>query len=134
MGQYFILVNLDKKEYVCPWCMGGAAKLYEWCANPQAGVIPFLLRKSSDFGGGDIHKDYETAGRWAGDRIVLVGDYDISGLFDLARGTYRNITWMLVRDFNDFMGEEILKFKPCWGCKSCAEGAIECISEEIHEG
>ena len=28
MGQYFKAINLDKKEYVCPWCLGGGAKLW----------------------------------------------------------------------------------------------------------
>ena len=75
MGQYFRLINYDKKEFVDPWNIGGGAKLYEWCANYQeAGIIPFLLRKSSQGGGGDIQKNYRTSGQWAGDKIALVGD------------------------------------------------------------
>jgi hypothetical protein len=104
MGQYFKAVNLTKNEYVCPWAIGGVAKLWEWCVNPQAGIFPFLLRKSDDNGGGDIKKEYETAGRWAGDRIVLIGDYDASKLWNkLERGGWTDISEQLVKDYNDFI-------------------------------
>jgi hypothetical protein len=107
MGQYFKAVNLTKNEYVCPWEIGGVAKLWEWCVNPQAGIFPFLLRKSDDYGGGDIQKEYETAGRWAGDRIVLIGDYDSSNLWNkLEHGGWTDISEQLVKDYNDFIGDD----------------------------
>ena len=102
MGQYFRAVNLDKKEYVCPWKIGGLAKLWEWCMNKQAGIFPFLLRKSNEGGGGDIQKDYKTAGRWAGDRIVLIGDYDKSKLWDKSQRKYTDISAQLIKDYNHF--------------------------------
>jgi hypothetical protein len=43
MGQYFKACDLDKQEYICPWCVGGAAKLWEWAANPwgrKMGLAP----------------------------------------------------------------------------------------------
>ena len=88
---------------MCPWRIGGLAKLWEWCANRQAGIFPFLLRKSSEGGGGDIQKDYQTAGRWVGDRIVLVGDYDESKLWDQSERKYKDISAQLVKDYNDFI-------------------------------
>jgi len=111
MGQYFRLINYDKKEYVDPWKIGGLAKLFEWCANRQAGVIPFLLRKSSEGGGGDIQKDYRTSGRWADDRIALVGDYDATGDYDRAEKEFRPIHNELRRDYNDFVGIDELKLR-----------------------
>jgi len=121
MGQYFILVNLDKKEYVSPWDIGGVAKLCEWCGNPQAGVIPFLLAQGPDDGvlGGYRRylKEKETGekqphpawGRWAKDRIVLVGDYDDSDLYKKAQVEFENISEWLVKEFNEFMGFDITK-------------------------
>jgi len=54
MGQYYRAVNLDRCEYVCPWCVGCGAKFWEWVANPQGAILAFLLRMSDESGGGDV--------------------------------------------------------------------------------
>lgn len=116
MGQYFKLVNLDKREVVCPWCLGGGAKLWEWAANTQGSVLTLLLRKSDEGGGGDFYGYRKgvgegqsidcplspIAGRWAGDRIALVGDYDSSHLW-AKLPQFRNITPQLVKEWNAFI-------------------------------
>jgi hypothetical protein len=116
MGQYFKAVNIDKREVVCPWCIGGGAKLWEWSANTQGSIFTLLLRKSDEGGGGDFygyHKECDEGGpitcrpepmvgRWAGDRVALVGDYDPSNLYTEAAG-YRNISRELVAVWNDFI-------------------------------
>jgi len=43
MGQYFKAVNVTKKEVVCPWCLGGVAKLIEWAVNPWGAVFTLLF-------------------------------------------------------------------------------------------
>ena len=156
MGQYFAAVNLDKREFVCPWCLGGGAKLWEWAANAQGAVFTLLLRKSSASGGGDyygyrtqeVELDTSSAegakdsllkafasvagqeggpispepesivGRWAGDRVALVGDYDDSKIWD-ALPAYRNISEELVRTWNDFIEIEAMKltFNPTCSCQ-----------------
>jgi hypothetical protein len=106
MGQYFIAANKTKKEYFTAWELGGVAKLWEWCVNPQAGVLPYLLRKSDESGGGDVHirvANPNYAGRWAGDEVYLVGDYDSSNLFDLATKEYSNIAKDLADEYNKFI-------------------------------
>jgi len=121
MGQYFIAVNLDKREYICPWCLGGLAKLWEWCVNPQAGIFPYLLRKSDESGGGDIDPHtVKYAGRWAGDRVVLIGDYDSSGLYEKVRTEYKNISAETASEFNKLVGCRTLelKAKECNACKA----------------
>lgn len=138
MGQYFILVNLDKREYVRAWGM----KLWEWCANNEARLLPWLLARGPqdgttlcDFvpGIGKVPRDcvfrdgelfartceeamkpigkgyFKTAGRWAGDRVVLVGDYDDSNLFSEALESYRDITAEVVKEFNEFIEYDDLK-------------------------
>jgi hypothetical protein len=158
MGQYFKAVNFDKREYVCPWCLGGGAKLWEWAANPQGAVFTLLLRKSSAGGGGDYY-GYRTqcieidrndaseatetfigalrstqrlegqpieenadaiVGRWAGDHVALVGDYDASAIWDdLTR--FKNVSRELVEAWNRFieLPDLMLRFNP--DC-SCAKG------------
>lgn len=143
MGQYFKALNLDKREVVCPWCLGGGAKLWEWAANSYGAIFTLLLRKSSATGGGDFHdpltprpreiqldmSNEERAhasfiaaimqgvaaegrpvdvpadsivGRWAGDRVVLVGDYDESKLWD-ELPTFRNVSEQLCEAWNQFI-------------------------------
>lgn len=131
MGQYFKAVNTDKHEYVCPWCIGGTAKLWEWAANTQGAIFALLLRKSDEGGGGDFygyHKGCgeggpitaplsQIAGRWAGDHVCLVGDYDSSGLYQQLSG-YRNISRELVEEWNAFieLPDRKLSFDPTCSC------------------
>lgn len=151
MGQYFKAVNLDKREVVCPWCLNGGAKLWEWAVNRQGAVFTLLLRQSSETGGGDyggpepqiVELTEENAarklndliakgvaregmempipsssivGRWANDRVVLVGDYDESGIYQQAK-EFTNISEQLVEEWNRFVGDKDfeLSFRDC-GC------------------
>jgi len=103
MGQYWKVVNLDKHEYIMPHKLGSGLKLWEQLANsPGTGeaLIVLCAAMPEARGGGDFDLDanwhgperkdmsregpivpeYQeiarrTIGRWAGDRIALVGDY-----------------------------------------------------------
>ena len=92
--------------------MSCGAKLWEWAANNITRIFPFLLRKSNEGGGGDIRKDYKNAGRWAGDRIVIVGDYDESGLYQRTEKEYTEISNEIVDEFNDFIEVKQYKVTP----------------------
>lgn len=132
MGQYFRAVNTDRQEYVCPWCIGGGAKLWEWAASPQGAIFTLLLRKSTGSGGGDYFGyrraygegtlvrlgENDLVGRWAMQPVALVGDYDDSGLFE-AEGKFRNISKELVETWNEFIEIEDMKleYAPCSSCK-----------------
>ena len=58
-------------------------------------------------------------GRWAGDRVTLVGDYDDSGLYQAAKA-YRNISGPLVDTWNRFIEVDSMKLSYCDDC--CASG------------
>ena len=131
MGQYFLIVNLDKEEFLDPQKLGSGLKLWEICANNISRLLPHLLRKSSGFGGGDVsdrysrkllkrksknpndttietiqkevNKDFSNNGRWAGDRIVVVGDYDESKLFKKADDSFTDISSEVKEEFNKFI-------------------------------
>ena len=55
-------------------------------------------------------------GRWAGDRVALVGDYDESGLYERSK-SFTNISEPLVEEWNRFVESErfFLEYDPC-GC------------------
>ena len=103
MGQYFMAVNLDRKEYIHPHDLDSGAKLLEiaYSICGLATALVFLLRKSNETGGGDYIGDDKIVGSWAGDRVVLVGDYDESGLYDTARKEYRNICKDILKIFKE---------------------------------
>ena len=81
MGQYHIIVNLDKKQYIQPWDFDNGAKLMEFGASgwgSAANALCVLLAEQSaqgGRGGGDMRYDNGLVGSWAGDRITIAGDY-----------------------------------------------------------
>jgi hypothetical protein len=76
MGQYHKLYNLDKKEYVHGHNINNGLKLMEQCGwdKSTATGLWLLLANSNGRGGGDALK-HAMVGRWAGDRILVQGDY-----------------------------------------------------------
>lgn len=84
MGQYHWPVNIDKQEYLYPHTLGSGLKMVEciWNTGVPAALIT-LLACSHMRGGGDVKfEDYarvRIAGRWAGDRIIMLGDYTEPG-------------------------------------------------------
>lgn len=77
MGQYHILINLDKMEKVNPHALGHGLKQWEQVATPagMGDVMYVLLTASPARGGGDLDEVKGVTGRWVGDRVVVVGDY-----------------------------------------------------------
>ena len=103
MGQYHYVANYDKKEFLHPHAFGDGLKLMEFGASAGGTLqgLAILLAASngpSGRGGGDLHpwtgglgyegrevpglSDEDAAiymqhivGRWAGDRIAIIGDY-----------------------------------------------------------
>ena len=104
MGQYYLVVNLDKRQYLHPHdCLDGM-KLMEFaggnCGTMACLVV--LLADGNGRGGGDLDSDDPLIGSWAGDRIVVAGDYADDGkflqgefagnLFHAAEDNYENIS------------------------------------------
>lgn len=78
MGQYHILANLDKNEYVSPYGLGLGAKQYEHTGVENGGLgdaLYLLVMTSPCRGGGDWPAVGDVTGRWVGDRVVVLGDY-----------------------------------------------------------
>ena len=83
MGQYYLIVNVDKGEYLYPHKFGDGLKLMEF-GNSACGTLTglaVLLADGNNRGGGDLRTDDPIVGSWAGDRIVVAGDYADGGKF-----------------------------------------------------
>ena len=109
MGQYWKPVNLDKKEFLHAHALGDGLKLCEiaFSSNGVAAALVMLLAPLPERRGGGDPESHPLLGRWAGDRIVMVGDYsesadfpgcpvDFGALYDSA--DYTDIS-ALARDF-----------------------------------
>ncbi len=76
MGQYHKLYNTDKKEFVHAHHIDNGLKLLEQVGfEKSTSTALFLLVANSNGRGGGDAKPHPMIGRWAGDRIVVQGDY-----------------------------------------------------------
>lgn len=114
MGQYFIVANTTKKEYLHPHKFGSGMKFLEFTMDGTSVMtgLAHLLGQSSD---GVTPHDTELIGSWIGDHVVIVGDYDISGLFDEAYDTYTDISDKVVAQIcYDAYAHSVLKGRMRW--------------------
>ena len=83
MGQYYKIVNIKKKQYISPHTFGDGSKLMEFSmsANGVLAGLAILLADGNGRGGGDLHSENDIVGSWAGDNIVIAGDYADTGKF-----------------------------------------------------
>jgi len=91
MGQYYKVCNITKKEFLSSHTFGDGLKLMEFTPSGSGMMtaLGILLASGNNRGGGDLHMDPETlktpegklVGSWAGDKIVIAGDYDTEGLY-----------------------------------------------------
>ena len=114
MGQYHYVANLEKREFVNPSDIGSGLKLWEQAMNPPGTPVAlFLLTIAQNGrGGGDFDPELNwdiddnpdgVIGRWAGDRIAIIGDYyesydevarknDLNGLWNNKASKWLDIT------------------------------------------
>jgi hypothetical protein len=93
MGQYYLIVNIDKKQFLHPHKCGDGLKLLEFACGGAGTMtaLAVLLADGNSRGGGDLRSTNPIIGTWAGDRIVIAGDYADEGRFtrDPERTLYR---------------------------------------------
>ena len=109
MGQYHVIVNLTRKEFIDPSYLEGGLKLVEICSTAfhASAALVLLLAQDNGQGGGDFNSRTrymaEISGRWSGDKITVAGDYgeiieNGRNLYDLCgMGEYLDITEIAFR-------------------------------------
>lgn len=122
MGQYHILVNVDKREWVDPWGIALGSKQWEhqsearWPLYGSLSDAMYILTMTSPARGGGDMPPSDISGRWAGDRVMIVGDYtedeDLpaeflgSQLYGTAHDSYLDITDKVRLAFTKIYGIE----------------------------
>lgn len=120
MGQYHLTVNLDKKQLLHPNHLGDGLKLLEFGdGGATLTALAILLAQDNGRGLGDLHvampdtplEDWEQGkcglkrirtphahlvGSWAGDRIIIAGDYG-----DNLPGQEENLYYIAKREYED---------------------------------
>jgi len=83
MGQYYKIVNVKKREYINPHMFDEGLKLMEFgmSAGGSLTALAVLLSNGNGRGGGDLNSANTIVGSWAGDPIVVAGDYGDEGKF-----------------------------------------------------
>ena len=111
MGQYYKVVNTTKKQTLSPHAFGSGAKLMEFTSDGGTIMqgLGILLADGNNRGGGDLRSDNKLIGSWAGDSIVITGDYADEGkftedktknLYDEAQG-YRDVSLEVIEALMD---------------------------------
>ena len=76
MGQYWKPVNLTKREFIDPHKLGTGLKLLEQSSSSSiASALVILLAAMPQRRGGGDFQNNPFIGRWAGDMVLLAGDY-----------------------------------------------------------
>ena len=112
MGQYWVIVNEDKEEYLNPDVFGDGLKLMEFSVNQCSTMTGLALLladgEANGRGGGDFHQDSgKVVGRWFGDRIKIVGDYGDDNLWNEAQDSFNDISKMVLDEIkkDDYVSE-----------------------------
>ena len=120
MGQYYMITNMDKKEYLYPHKLGSGLKLWEIAASNLPRALVLLLQDSNGRGGGDGEIDDPEinpfVGRWAHNKIAIVGDYDDKNIYGQLKDS---TTWTDISDgmrsaFDKWIEVEEYKLSDPW--------------------
>jgi len=109
MGQYYKVVNTTKGQYLEPHAFGSGAKLMEFSSDGQSIMqgLAILLADGNNRGGGDLRSDNPLIGSWAGDNIVIAGDYADEGKF-VPKKNYKETLYIYAGQNFEDISEEVI--------------------------
>jgi hypothetical protein len=83
MGQYYLVVNTTKRQFLHAHKFDDGLKLMEFgqSSGGTMTALAILLADGNGRGGGDFGESDPLVGSWAGDKIVIAGDYADEGKF-----------------------------------------------------
>ncbi len=94
MGQYFIIANLDKKQYIHPHDLRcGAKRLEIYNDSVIKDLMSFLSKTSPQ------ERSFLYAGKWVNDKVMLIGDFEDYDLFKQVIGEFKNISTEVYNEY-----------------------------------
>jgi hypothetical protein len=111
MGQYHIVCNVDKGEFLHPWKFGQGLKFLEFATSGDGILygLATLIADSMGRGSGDLRVGNAIIGSWVGDRVIITGDYggkehipqeerrDYESFYDYAINCYEDISDKVIK-------------------------------------
>jgi hypothetical protein len=106
LGEYYIVANPDKRQFLNSNSLGMSVKLPGMMAGPLPQILVWLLAEGAPISGG-----WGLAGTWAGDRIVVAGDEGPSAkVYQRANAEFRDITIEAFEDLADHCSYIYMKY------------------------
>jgi len=107
MGEYYIIANSDKRQYLNSNSLGMSVKLLGAMVSPLPQTLVWLLTDGAPISGA-----WGMGGTWAGDRIVVVGDEGSSaGVFERAHAEFQDITVEAFEDLAAHCSYSYIKYR-----------------------
>jgi hypothetical protein len=106
MPQNYIIINEDKREYIHPYTFddGAMFECFGYGRNATLTGLAFLLtyHQNNGLGGGDWKTNNGIImGRWARDRIRIIGDQASRELFEEVLKNWVDISSMVLQDITE---------------------------------
>lgn len=103
MGQYYLIANIDKKEYLHPHTFNDGLKFLEFSLSGGSTLTALSMLLVAGYGQGIGEEvEHRIVGSWAGDRICIVGDYYDDKAFptyDAIKKKYMDISMQVLDAF-----------------------------------
>ena len=90
MGQYYVIVNIEKKEFLHPHQFGDGLKLLEFGCNScdiLTGLTILLADENNNRYWWNLKSKDSIIGSWAGNKIVIAGNYADPDKFGIKTAT-----------------------------------------------
>jgi hypothetical protein len=106
VGEYFRIVNLDKRQFFAGHSLNLSGKFSSLQGEPLSGMLVWVLTRTT-------HVDEPRfRGSWDGDRIVIAGDEGVhQDVFDQS-DAYEDVSVALIEEWID---EDVFRAMEYWG-------------------
>jgi len=145
MGQYYRIVNVTKREVIVPSTFNDGLKIMEFGTSGDGTMFAMAMLMNDGYGDGCGEEiESELIGSWAGDKVIVAGDYGTPYKYIPKKDEGRLLLHCLVdqlnrKDANDMSPETIIDYaeKNCtlyeWSkffCKDISKEALAMIVQD----